>query len=78
LAVEGTIRHPDDAATREYSVSVEVRDARGEVLARRVVTVGGLKSGDVRTVTLRFEVQALEKSNRVVPAASATGDDLSR
>jgi hypothetical protein len=69
LAVEGTIRHPDAAAPGEYSVLVEVHDDRGELLARRVVGVGGLKSGDVRKVTLRFEVQAAAKAAPAPPAS---------
>ncbi|HTX53874.1 MAG TPA: hypothetical protein VMD08_10700 [Candidatus Baltobacteraceae bacterium] len=60
LAIESTIRHPEGNAA-EYSLLVEVHDDRGELLARRVVGVGGLKSGDVRKVTVRFEVQVPEK-----------------
>ncbi len=69
LAVEGTVRHPNTDAPWEYSVLVEVHDDRGELLSRRVVGVGGLKPGEVRKVTLRFEVQVPEKSPTVVPAS---------
>jgi len=61
LAIEGTIRHPDSDTAWEYSLLVEVHDDRGEVVARRVIGVGGMKAGDARKVMLRFEVQVPEK-----------------
>ena len=53
--VDGTIRHGGTDAACEYSVLIEVRDAGGEILARRVVSVGALKPGETRGVTLRVE-----------------------
>ena len=61
LAIEGTIRPAEGDAAWEYSLLVEVHDHRGELLVRRVLGVGRLKSGDVRKVTLRFEMQVPEK-----------------
>ncbi len=69
LWIEGTIHHPESAPSGEYSLLVEVHDDRGELLARRVVGVGGLKSGDTRTVTLRFEVQVSEKPASAAPTS---------
>jgi hypothetical protein len=62
--VEGTIRHPLTEAPLEYSVSVQVRDAQGEVVARRVVGVGAIHPGDARTFTLQVEVRPSEESAR--------------
>jgi len=68
LVIEGTIRPPEGNAAWEYSLLVEVHDDRGELLARRVIGVGRLKSGDVRKVTLRFEVQVPENPAPPIPS----------
>lgn len=68
LNVEGTIRHSRDAALSEYSVIIEVREDRGELIARRTVNVGALQPGQARRITLRVEMQAPEPS--VSPAVS--------
>lgn len=62
LSVDGTIRHPGTEAAWEYTVLIEVYDGTGEMLARRVVGVGALRSGETRTFTLRVEVHVPEKS----------------
>ena len=41
LSVDGTIRHPGNEAPWEYSVLIEIHDERSEMVARRVVGVGG-------------------------------------
>jgi hypothetical protein len=70
LNVEGTIRHSSNAATlSEYSVIIEVREDRGELIARRIVNVGALQPGQARRITLRVEMQAPEPS--ASPAAPA-------
>ena len=69
LNVEGTIRHSGSASLSEYSVIIEVREDRGELIARRVVNVGALEPGQARRITLRIEMQAPESS--ASPAASA-------
>ena len=56
LGLEGTIRHPQDAAPWEYAVVVAIRNAKGEEVARQVVGVGALQAGDERTVSLSVEV----------------------
>src|SRR5262245_8413660 len=63
LSVEGSIRHPGNEVPWEYSVLVEVQDGHGETVARRVVQVGALRSGELRKFTLKVEV--------LVPEASA-------
>jgi hypothetical protein len=62
LSVDGEIRHPGNEDAWEYSVLIEVRDERGEVVARRVVGVGALRAGGSRRFTLRVEVLAPEGS----------------
>jgi hypothetical protein len=69
LNVEGTIRHSTDAPPSEYSVIIEVREDRGELIARRIVNVGALQPGQARRVTLRVEMPAPEPS--VTPATPA-------
>jgi len=58
LKVEGTIKHPDVGQAWEYSVLITVRNEKGEELARHVVGVGALHSGDQRTFALDVEVFA--------------------
>jgi hypothetical protein len=70
LRVEGTIRHPLTEAPLEYSVSVQVRDAQGEIVARRVVGVGAIHPGDARTFTLQVEVRPSEESAHAAAARS--------
>ena len=71
LNVEGTIRHTDGASLSEYSVIIEVREDRGELIARRIVNVGALEPGQARRITLRIEMQAPEPS--ASPGAPARG-----
>jgi hypothetical protein len=63
FTLDGTIRHPGTGAACEYTVLIEVHDGGGETLARRVVNVGSLKSGEIRTITLRVEMLAPEHSS---------------
>jgi len=56
LSVEGTIRHPPEAAPWEYAVVVTIRNARGEEVARQVVGVGALQPSEERTFTMTVEV----------------------
>ena len=62
LSVDGTIRHPGNEASWEYSVLIEVHDDQGEMVTRRVVGVGGLRPGESRKFTLRVEVLVPETS----------------
>ncbi len=58
LRVEGTIRHPPDAGTWEYSILLAVRNERGEEITRQVVGVGALAPTDVRSFSLTVELFA--------------------
>jgi len=69
LNVEGTIRHSGSAGASEYSVIIEVREDRGELISRRIVNVGALQPGQARRISLRVEMQAPEAS--ASPAAPA-------
>lgn len=62
LFVAGSIRHPGNEVTSEYSVLVEVHDGDGKMVARRVVQVGALGPNETRKFTLRVEVVAPETS----------------
>jgi hypothetical protein len=56
LLVEGTIRHPPQGDPWEYSVTISIRNERGEEVARQVVGVGALQPNEERTFTLSVEV----------------------
>jgi hypothetical protein len=58
LRVEGTIRHPPEGGTWEYSIVLAVRNERGEELTRQVVGVGALAPRDVRSFSLSVELFA--------------------
>ena len=58
LRVEGTIRHPPDGGTWEYSIVLAVRNGRGEEVTRQVVGVGALAPADVRSFVLSVELFA--------------------
>ena len=62
LSVDGSIRHPGNEVSWEYSVLVEIHDGNGDMLARRVVQVGPLRPGDSRKFTLKVEVLVPEAS----------------
>ena len=56
LRVEGTIRHPNVGEAWEYSVSLSIRNERGEEITRQVVGVGALRSAEQRTFTFAVDV----------------------
>lgn len=56
LRVEGSIRHPSDAAPWEYSVVVTVRNERGDEIARKLVDVGAMQPDELRSFSLSVEV----------------------
>ena len=78
LSVDGCIRHPGNEMPWEYSVLVEVQDANGDTVARRVVQVGALKPGDSRRFTLRVEVLAPENTALSAPTATSLASATSR
>jgi len=56
LRVEGTIRHPPVGEVWEYSMTVSIRNAAGEEVARQIVGVGALQPEDLRTFVVSVEV----------------------
>ncbi|MBS0611699.1 MAG: hypothetical protein JSS24_00835 [Proteobacteria bacterium] len=56
LKVEGTVRHAPGGEPCEYSVVIEVRNERGEQVARQVVGVGALQPQEQRTFTLSVDL----------------------
>jgi hypothetical protein len=74
LSIDGQIHHPGNQDAWEYSVLIEVRDERGEVMARRVIGVGALRPGGSRQFTLRVEVRVPEEA----PVAAVRSDRSSR
>lgn len=56
LRVEGTIRHPPAGEAWEYSVTLSIRNERGEEVSRQVMGVGALGASEVRSFTLAVEV----------------------
>jgi hypothetical protein len=60
LKVEGTIRHPDIGEPWEYSMTLSIRNDRGEEIVRQIVGVGALQPSEERTFTLPAEVFAPE------------------
>jgi hypothetical protein len=69
LNVEGTIRHQRSADPCEYCIVVDVRNERGEPVARQVISVGLLQPGEARRLNLSVElIPAKSAAPRPVPA----------
>jgi hypothetical protein len=62
LRIEGNIRHPAGGDPWEYTVVVTIRNGRGEEIARKLVGVGALGSGEQCTFALA--VEAVEARSR--------------
>lgn len=56
LTIEGTVRHPVNEPSWEYSLVIAVRNERGEEIQREVISVGALHPGEARSVTLSMDV----------------------
>jgi len=56
LRVEGTIRHPSDGESWEYSMVLSIRNDRDEEIDRKIVGVGAMRPGEQRTFALTVEV----------------------
>jgi hypothetical protein len=63
LRVEGTISHPSRGGPLEYSVLLAIHDEGGKEIARQVVGVGALRSGEERTFVLAVEVFTSRAAN---------------
>ena len=55
LRVEGSISNPP-VGIHEYSMVLTIRNERGEEIARRLVGVGAMQPGELRTFTLSVEM----------------------
>lgn len=56
LKVEGTIRHSPTGDAWEYSVTISIKNERGEEVTRHVVGVGALHPSEQRTFSVAVEV----------------------
>jgi hypothetical protein len=56
LRLEGSLRHPVNGQSWEYSVLVTVRNDKGEEVSRQVVGVGAIHPGEGRNFTFSVEV----------------------
>lgn len=56
--IEGKITRPPEGEPWEYSMVAEIRDERGEEIARHVIGVGVLRELEVRTFAVTIEVTA--------------------
>lgn len=54
--VEGSIRSPGDDEAWEYSMVLTIRNQRGEEIARRLVGVGAIQPGELRSFALSVEM----------------------
>ena len=73
LHVEGTIRHPAGNTPWEYSVTITIRNQKGEEVARQMVGIGSMSGNDLRTFDLSVDVFAPE-----VVAATPAGAESRR
>lgn len=60
LRVEGKITRPPASESWEYSMVAEIRNERGEEIARHVIGVGVLRELEVRTFAVVIEVTAVK------------------
>jgi hypothetical protein len=56
LHVEAGVRGPADSGAWEYSMVLTIRNEKGEEIARRLIGVGALQKGELRTFTLSVEM----------------------
>ena len=55
LCIEGSIRHPAEGESWEYTVVVSIRNDRGEEIAHKLIGVGAMNPNEQRTFTLSVE-----------------------
>jgi hypothetical protein len=65
LSVDGTIAHTPASEPCEYCVVLEVRNDRGEPMARQVVGVGVLQSGETRRLNVSVEMLPVRAQSAV-------------
>ena len=75
FSIENVIRHPGTEGPWEYSVIVQVYDARGALLTKRVVGVGAVQAGESRRFTVRVEMHVPDQSSQVAVSARRPATD---
>src|ERR1700733_13657216 len=75
LSVDGSIAHKDGSEPCEYFVVLDIRDERGEQLARQVVGVGVLQPGELRHLNVSVGMRPVraQAATRSQPALSSPG-----
>jgi hypothetical protein len=73
LSVDGSIAHKDGSEPCEYFVVLDIRDERGEQLARQVVGVGVLQPGELRHLNVSVGMRPVraQAATRSQPALSS-------
>lgn len=73
LSVDGSIAHKDGSEPCEYFVVLDIRDERGEQLARQVVGVGVLQPGELRHLNVSVGMRPVraQVATRSQPALSS-------
>jgi hypothetical protein len=76
LRVEGAIRHPNVGEAWEYSVTISIKNDKGEEVGRQIVGVGAMQPGEGRTFTFSVDVftpggiNVPEWGSETIPAGS--------
>jgi hypothetical protein len=81
LSVDGSIAHKVTTEPCEYFVVLDIRNERGEQLARQVVGVGVLQPGEVRRLNVSVgmrPVRAQQAAAKPQPAASSSAQSGAR
>lgn len=71
LEVEGQVSHPPGEDPCEYSIVVTVRNDKGQEIARKLVAVGALQTGEHCSVALSVEVLPTRAPQPSEPAVLA-------
>jgi hypothetical protein len=74
LSVEGSIAHKQASEPCEYFIVLDIRDERGEQLARQVVGVGVLQPGELRNLHVSVGMRPVraQSVSRAQPALSSS------
>jgi hypothetical protein len=74
LSVEGSIAHKQASEPCEYFIVLDIRDERGEQLARQVVGVGVLQPGELRHLHVSVGMRPVraQAASKAQPALAAT------
>ncbi|MBO9663448.1 hypothetical protein [Dokdonella sp.] len=56
LRVEGTLEQPRAGGFSEYSMVLSIRNERGEEIERKLIGVGAMRPGELRTFALSVDL----------------------